>query len=395
MKSSLLAVSLLIGGFFANTVMAREERPVGFRFGRNLTMNPVVNVGAFWESESDGNDESGAGWRVQPAVSFGYQARRTTMGLNLYYTMERGFDNDNGQDSDSFGESFSLQHVLSKKWTLSLTQSFTRSEDDQFIWSNDPMAAPQIYNHKSDNFAFGVGLGYRPNDRWNFSGNATYRFTKYDHANSGDSSTCGLSFMAGRRVFGGRANWNNSFSVSMDKPDGGDNSISYTLMTGYGAPLSAKLSWSTMFGVSFYDYSGFQSDTTVEPAYSISGAWKINRRLSLSVALSSYYSAEYSSRAAQRHYYTWNNALSAGLNYQWSDRNSSNIRFGYNLENHMGATAGARDYDRQYLNVSFSHAYNFNNNVSLYGSVTYRREMGDVADDDDEIRLDAGLSFRF
>lgn len=413
MKYSLLTLGLTVCGFFvADTARAALQQP-GFRFGRDITMNPVVNVGAFWESNARNtahNEKSGAGWRVQPAVSFGFAANRTTVGLNLYYTLERGFDSDNGQDSDSYGESLSINHRFSNKLSFSVSQFYRHSENDQFQPSFSPYAAPTVDTDESDSYGLTLGLGYTPNGRWNFSGTVGWTRTDYDNRGNGsydgDSDTLSFSVMAGRAVFGGRANWNTSFSVSVDDPADGDKSTSYNLMTGYGAPLSAKLSWNAMVGVGIYDYSGYNDDLAVGPSYSISGAWRINRRMALSLALSSNYSPEYSSRYAQRSYYIWNHSLTAGFNYQWDDVNNTRLDVALRYEEHVNdgnydsngnAGQGGGDYERTYFNVRLSHSYAFSDHVSLYGSVSYNTDLysGRDTDDTDDVRLDIGLSFKF
>ncbi len=398
MKHSLIALTVLLAGFVASTARANEGKGPGFRFGPHLTLSPVVNVGVFWEDRDD-NDQSGAGWRVQPALSLGYTAKRSTLGLNLYYSMERGFDDDDGLDSDSFGESLSFHHTLSNKWSFSLTQSYTRSETDEFHPSFDVMKAPTIDNQKTDTFSLGAGVAYHPNERWTHSANAMWSMSKYRDRNGSDSTSASLSYMVGRQIWGGRSNWNTSLTFGLNKPESGDNSTSYTLMTGLGAPFSAKLSWHAMVGASIYNYNGLRNDTSVDPSYSIGGAWKINRRMAFSLSLGSSYGSEYSSAAAQKCYYTWNHNLTAGLNYQWSDRNSTHLNVGFSLEQHVdGAGVGGGDYDRKYFNVSLSHSYNFNAYTSLYASASYHRDMDDGRgndDDDSDIRLDVGLSFRF
>ena len=105
MKYSLLTLGLTVCGLFAANT-ARAAQP-GFRFGRDLTMNPVVNAGIFWESNArntTSDEESGVGWRVQPAVSFGFAANRTTIGLNVFYTLERGFDGGEVISGQSFAK---------------------------------------------------------------------------------------------------------------------------------------------------------------------------------------------------------------------------------------------------------------------------------------------------
>lgn len=408
MKYSLLTLGLTVCGLFAANT-ARAAQP-GFRFGRDLTMNPVVNAGIFWESNArntTSDEESGVGWRVQPAVSFGFAANRTTIGLNVFYTLERGFDSDDGQDSDSFGESLTINHQLSRKWTLSVSQFYRHSEDDQFIPGFGTLYAPTIDTNESDNYGLTVGVGYHPNDRWNFSGTVGWNMSDYKGYNDGDSQSLSASVMVGRSVFGGRANWNTSFSMVVDDPDYGDTSTSYTLMTGYGAPLSAKLSWNAMVGVGIYDYSGYNDDLTVGPSYSVSGAWRVTRRLALSLALSSNYQPEYGSRYEQKSYYIWNHSLTAGANYQWDDRNNTRLDVAFRYEMHVNdgnysdegvaGTAGCDDYERTYVNVRLSHYYNVTESLSVYGSVSYNKDMysGDDDDDSDDFRADIGLSYRF
>ena len=126
MKTPLKLAALLCGCLLATIAFAAPGKEPGFKFGKGWTLLPQVNLGVFWESnarDTVNDEESGGGWRVQPSFSLNYTASRTRLGINGFYTFERGFDNDDALDSDSYGVSFAILRELSQRWNFSLSAS--------------------------------------------------------------------------------------------------------------------------------------------------------------------------------------------------------------------------------------------------------------------------------
>ena len=401
MKKPIFLAALLCGCLTAASLYAKEG--AGFTFdGGKLTVSPVVNMGVFWESNgnnSSHDEDAGAGYHIQPAISFSYAAKRMSFGANTYYTFERGFDSDNGQDSDSYGFSLSGRRELSRRWNLGISASYNHSENDQF--TERPSGIPGIsfaslYKDESDNYALNASLGYR-SERWQFSFGAGWSRTETKGRNnwgSNDSNNYNVSALVGRAI-GPSTYWNVSGSMSFDKPSNGETSTSYALMTGISGEVTNKTSYSAMVGVSFYDYSGNQDDTDFGPSYSVSIAHRFSRRITLSAAFDSRYESEQNANPGD--YYSWSHNLTAAMNFQISDPLSARLSSTFSYEDHTAPAGGS--YDRTYFQTAASLYYAFNSYVSLYTTASWRTDIADGAgyrdDDRDDIRLDAGLSFRF
>ncbi len=381
-------------GCLALPALAKEGP--GFQFnGGRLQVNPVVTTGVFWESDNgNGKDDSGGGWRIQPALSFGYNTRRTNLGLNLFYTYERGFEDKDARDSDSYGVNLSLRQELSRRWNLMVSTSYSRSENDEFYgydWNKS--GVPLIDEDRQENYNFNTALGYRT-DKWQASIGAGWSRSKLLDGWKNCSDVYNLSVLGGRAI-GPHTYWNASVTMSIDKPDYGNTSESYYLMTGVSGETSARTSYSAMAGVGIYDYSGYYGETDIGPTYNISGAYKLSRRVALSMALSSRYEPEYNGDA--KSFYIWSHHLTGAVNFQWTDVLSSRLSVAGMYEQHETPSGtAARSYDRTYVQLSFSTSYKLNDYVSLYGSVSWKEDMysGDRKDED-EYRMDAGLTFRF
>lgn len=399
MKKPLALVAVLCGCLMASAVRGADSKGPGFRFdGGKMVLTPAVSVGAFWESNTRNtakDEKSGAGWRVQPTLSFGYNAKRTNLNINGFYTMERGFDSKDAEDSDSYGVSLGLRQELGDRWNLTLSTSYSRSENDEFYgeaWS--PIGLSRIDENRQESYTANVALGYRSN-KWQASMGAGWSRTKQLDGWKQTTDTYNVSLMGGRAI-GPHTYWNLSLSMSVDDPEFGNTSESYYLMTGVSGELSNRFSYSAMAGVGIYDYSGYYGETEVGPSYDISGAYKFSKRIAFSLALSSRYEPEYNGDA--KAYYVWSHNLTGAVNFQWTDVLSSRFNVAFFYEEHTAPDnwAGARDYDRTYVQVAFNTYYKFNDYASLYGGVSWKTDMysGD-RDDVDNLRGDIGLSFTF
>lgn len=397
MKKPLLFAAFLCGCLLSTTALAGSEHQPGFKFcAGKLVVSPTVNAGITWESNMNDtydHEESGFMWRVQPALAIQYNAKRTTLGMNAFYTMERAFDSNKGGDSDSYGINFSLLQQLNERTRLTVTGAYTRSEDDQFYWTNDPTRPGTIDKDETENYNFNAAWGYTAK-KWHFSLGTGWRRTKQLDGAKQVSDALNINGMWGKAI-GAHTYWDVSLGATLDRPDDGDDSISYTLMTGVSGDISERTSYSAMLGVTMYDYSGYVDDTAFGPAYNISGSYRLTRKITLSLAASSRYESEYAGYGASEHYYVFNHSITAAANFQWTDIISSRLDLRYNFEQHEDAGAGAGDKDRTYYQISASTYYKFNEFATLYGRLAYSKDEYDGGNSKDNVRCELGLSFRF
>lgn len=398
MKRPIQFAAILCGCLIASVALAEGKSETGFAFGpRNAwRLTPRVDVGAFWESNSRNthkNEKSAGGWRVQPSLSLNYKAsERGGLSMNAFYTLERGFDSKDAQDSDSYGASLTFHREIAKNLTLTVTGAYSRTEDDEFYgegWDPANPGLSRIDTDKSERYNANASLGYL-GERWRWSVGVGWHRTHYLDRDTDETDSYNVSALIGRAI-AAHHYWNFSFSTTFD--DASKSSQSYYFMTGLSGSLSGRLSYSTLLGVGVYDYSGTQNDTAVGPNYSASLAYKMNRTFALSLALSSQYKPEYN--YSQDKYYVWSHNLTGALNAQWSERWSSRLNVAMVYEEHVG-NSGAKDYDRTYIQFSFNTAYKFNTYISAYAGVSWKTDMysGDTGDTDD-FRGDIGLSFVF
>lgn len=406
MKNPLLLAAVLCGCLMASVASAEAtgHKGPGFQFmGGKLKLIPTVNVGAFWESnarDTAHNEESGGGWRVQPTLSLSYDMRRTNLGVNGFYTMERGFESKDAQDSDSYGVNIGLRHELSERWNLTLSTSYSRSENDEFYgdtWNNNtwnPYGLSRIDENRQETYNANLALGYR-SEKWQASFGAGWHRSKQLDGWKQTSDSYNASVMLGRAI-GPHTYWNVSLSMSMDDPEYGNTSESYYLMTGASGELSKRFSYSAMAGLGIYDYSGYYGETEFGPSYDISGAYKLSRKVALSLALSSRYEPEYNGDS--KAYYVWSHNLTGAVNVQWCEVLSSRFNTAIMYEEHTSPDnwRGSRDYERTYLQFAFNTYYKFNDYASLNAGVSWKTDMysGD-RDDKDDLRADIGLTYSF
>jgi hypothetical protein len=341
------------------------------------------------------HEESGFSWRIQPALSLSYNARKTTIGTNMFYTRERAFDSGKGGDTDSYGINFTLLQQFNERTRLTISGAYTHSENDQFYWTNDPSAPGSIDKDESENYNFSSALGYTAK-KWHGSIGAAWRRSKQLEGAEQISDAFSVNGMWGKAI-GAYTYWDFSLGATLDRPDDGDDSVSYSLMTGVSGELSARTAYSAMLGVTMYDYNGYVDETAYGPAYNISGSYRLSRKVTLSLAASSRYESEYAGYGASKHYYIFSHTLTAAMNFQWTDVLSSRLDLRYNLEQHEDAGAGAGNSDRTYMQASASTYYKFNQFATMFGRLSYSMDEYDsrANSDRDNLRAELGLSFRF
>lgn len=396
MKKPLIFAAFLCGCLVALPAQAAKEP--GFKFGGSANewvLTPRVDTGIFWESninDVDEHEESGFGWRVQPALSLTHQGRRTKVAANAFYTMERGFDSDDGADADSYGLSFSLLRELSQGLNLSLTASYVRSENDDFYYEAGNVNLPKIDADRTDHYNVHAALGYQ-GSRWQWTVGAGWNRTRQLEGFSDLTDTYTFSAMLGRAI-GDRRYWNVSLTASVDEPENIATSYAYYLMTGISSQVSERLSYNVLVGVGMYDFSGHNSETDFAPSYTASVSYKLNRTFALALSMSSRYEPEYNGQAES--YYVWSHNMTAAVNAQWTDRLSSRLSLAGIFEDHVSPIAGRPDYDRTYMKASLATYYKFNTYTSLYGSLSWMDDQySDHRGDRDNVRADIGLSFTF
>lgn len=399
MKKPLTLAALLCGCIFAATASAKAAYQPGFVFnGGKVRLDPTVNVGIAWESninDTTTHEKDGFLWRIQPALNFSYNAKKTTLGLNMFYTAEHAFDSGDSADSDSYGISFSLLQMLNERARFTLTSTYTHSENDEFYWAGDANRPGSVDKDETDNYNVTGAFGYTAK-KWHASLGAGWRRSEQLEGNKQISDAFNVNAMWGKAV-GAHTYWDVSLGTTLDRPDDGDDSISYTLMTGVSGEVSARTAYTAMLGLTIYDYSGYVDDTSVGPAYNISGSYRLSRKVTLSLAASSSYQSEYAGGGAAKHYYVFSHAITAAANFQWTDVLSSRLDLRYNFEQHEDAGAGRGDSDRTYYQLAASSYYKFNNFATLYGRLSYSKDEYDNRSDSDKdnIRCELGLSFRF
>lgn len=401
MKKPLQLAALLCGIFASSALLAAGKEP-GFRFANGWTLTPVVSAGVYWESnvhDTAHNEESGGGWRVQPTLSLNYTAARTRLGINAFYTLERGFDNADGEDSDSYGVSIGLVRELTQRLNLSFSASYSHTDEDEYYgvgwdWNNPDLG--RISSDETDSYNVNAALGWvSASQKWQGNLGAGFSHSEYDDYDN-DTTSYNLSAQVGRAI-GPHTYWNVSLSGSIDDPDDGDKSVAYYIMTGISGQLSEKLSYTTLVGLGIYDFEGadgYRSDTEYGPSYSASLSYKINRTFALALSLNSRYEAEYNGYADC--YYVWSHNLTGAINAQWTDTLSSSLRLSAFYEEHIdGGDSGFGDTSRTYYQIAFSSAYKFNRYLSLTGSVSWKTDDYDDGETTDNLRADIGLTFTF
>lgn len=393
MKKQLILASVLCG-CVASTDALAAYKP-GFHLG-GLEITPVINAGLAWESNINDtykDEESGMIWRVQPAVSATYSARRTLFTLNGFYTYERGFDSDDGADSDSYGLSGALIRDVGINGKLTMNFAYTRSEDDQFYFggtdANGNTIPSSIDEDERESYNASASYGYR-GPRWMYSfGGGWHRSRQLDGWKTTNDSY-NVSTQAG--IATSATNYlSSAFSISADDPEHGGTSMSYTLMAGVNGNFSERTSYSAMAGVSYYDYSGLVDDTSFSPAYSVSLAKKLTRRLSVALALSSRYEAEDSGLANLS--YVWSHHLTSSMNYTIDDLTSLRLDLAAVFEEHTGVAEGMKDYDRIYFNTRLSLYRKISEVLTGFASVSWRRDDNDDREKDN-IRAEVGVSLK-
>ena len=404
MKKPLQLVALLCGCLVTTSVFAQNiDKGPGFRY-KGWDIGASVSVGAFWESNahnSTTDDESGAGWRVQPSLTLSRQlGDRSSFGTSLFYTMERGFDDEDAQDSDSYGIALNYSRTLNPRWRLSISGSYSHSENDEFYgagWDpNNPMLS-RVDSDETDNYNVNVGLAYTGFRKWNLSIGAGWSRSDYEDSWGSTNDSYNASVTAGYR-WSERTSWNFSLSASTDDPDGGETSHSYSLMTGLSHTISNRLSLTAMVGASFQDYQGYNDDTSVDPSYSLSLSYRASERIALALSLNSTYESEYynDARYNARSTYVWSHNLTGSMTVKWSDKVYSSLSISGFYEEHVATVGGLSDRNRTYIQVACNTSYRFNNYVSMYGSVSWKNDQYDYDNGDDtadDIRLDVGLTF--
>lgn len=404
MKKPLQLAALLCGCLVTTSVFAQNiDKGPGFRY-KGWDIGASVSVGAFWESNahnSTTDDESGAGWRVQPSLTLSRQlGDRSSFGTSLFYTMERGFDDEDAQDSDSYGIALNYSRTLNPRWRLSISGSYSHSENDEFYgagWDpNNPMLS-RVDSDETDNYNVNVGLAYTGFRKWNLSIGAGWSRSDYEDSWGSTNDSYNASVSAGYR-WSERTSWNFSLSASTDDPDGGETSHSYSLMTGLSHTISNRLSLTAMVGASFQDYQGYNDDTSVDPSYSLSLSYRASERIALALSLNSTYESEYynDARYNARSTYVWSHNLTGSMTVKWSDKVYSSLSISGFYEEHVATVGGLSDRNRTYIQVACNTSYRFNNYVSMYGSVSWKNDQYDYDNGDDtadDIRLDVGLTF--
>lgn len=400
MRKPLQLAALLCGCLVTSMLVAAPGKEPGFRFANNWTVSPAVSTGVFWESnarDTYNHEESGGGWRVQPVLSISHRmGERMDLGFNAFYTMERGFDSDNAQDNDSYGANINFSRKLSQRWGLSISASYSHTEDDEYYgvgWDPSNPYLGRLDTEESDNYNVNAALAYLGN-RWNLSLGVGWSRDDTDGGN--ENSQYNFSLGIGR-VLSRTLTWTNTLALVIQDQSYGNDSYSYYLMTGFSKMLSDRLSATAQVGVSIQDYDGYENDTSVDPSYSVNVAYKATRKIALALSLNSRYESEH--YGDTRDSYMWTHNLMGAVNVQWTDVLSSRLTLAGIYEDHTSTVAGYGDETRIYFQAAFTTSYKFNRYTAIYGGVTWTQDEYefDTGDDEtkDNIRLDLGLTFTF
>lgn len=412
MKKPLAIVALLIGIGMATSssvaVAASKTPGITFNNGK-LHINPAVSIGIFHDSNVHGTydtdeegEEGGAGWKVAPTLQLNFTGKSTSILLGGSYTANRGFNKEDSLDTDSYGQNLVISHQLSRRIALTLTQSFSHSENDEF---RDGLggAAPSIDNRATQNLSINGALAIQLSSLSSLSLGAGYTLSNSLEDDGADSTSYSFQGQYSRQR-SAHTNWLLTGSLGLDKPDDGQGSNSYTLLAGIGSNLAKNINYQVQGGFSVYAFEGSQSETNISPSYSVTLAWQVAHRLALSMAMNSNYQPS-DSQKDQANSYIWVNSMTMGVNYKpaFSDKVTFRLDVGYNLEQTIysgESTFGYTpdDYDRNYFNSRFNVYYAFNPYLSLYAGTGYNYETTNEGGDDKnktEIRSDIGLQFKY
>ena len=402
MKKSII-LAALCGAFLAAPAMAdADDDAPGFTFGprQNITFLPTVNAGVFWESNARrtaSNEKDGAAWRVQPMFSLTYNTLQTNLSASGFYTLIRGFEDKNAQDSDTYGAALSLRRALGKRWNFISSLTYSRTENDEFYgegWSG-PGSPAYVDENRSENYNFMLSLGYR-GEKWKSSVSGGWSRSRQLDGWRIVSNTYTGSLLVGR-MLGAHMSWDNSVTMSIHDPQRGKISESYYLMTGVAGEVTQKTSYTAMGGVAIQSFHGYQNETAVGPAYNVSVAHRFTQTLAASALLSSTYKAE--NNGDVKATYVWRHSLTGAVNKAWTDRINSRLNASVIYEDHQagGSAYKSQEWERTYIRVAFNTSYKFNKYMSLYGGVSWSDNLysGGGKKDYDCFRADLGLTFVF
>lgn len=399
MKKPLILAAILAGVFSSWIYAASDDTPgIKFNDGK-VVLTPVVNVGAFWESNTHNeidDEDSGAGWRVQPALQLDVKGNNATLAARGFYTLERGFDGDDGMDSDSYGEDVRLTFGLGQKVNIELRQFYTRSENDQF-YGNNGLGVAMIDTTKQENLSISGALSYQFSERFSATLGLGYNKTRYLDIDGVDTDSMSAQLMLARKI-SEKTDLLGAAVMGISDGESARSSETYSLMAGIGSRATENITYRALVGVSFFAFDGGtgNDDTLCRPSYSLSGAWKLSEVLALSALADSRYMNSYRGSGYQATTALWVNSFSLALNIQATKALSFRLDASYKNEDGESDVAGVRDYTHSYTALAARAFFRFNQYTSLYAGVSHNiDDYSDMADSRDNTRLDVGLQFRW
>lgn len=351
-----------------------------------------------------GGKRSSWGTDFSPSGSYKFSRDQTTLDLNSRYGM-RYYEDRRGNSADhSFDFGLNLEHRVTEKQTLSITDSFAVAQEPGVL---DPVATTTFLRTPGNNFRNNVQLKYAWDDiieRW--SGEVSYANTFYDYEQDFSSSGLpgsrsalldrveNLFTVAGRyRIFDETATEllvgysfgltdstsKDPLDVALNLPSTRD-SRSHYLFTGVGHKFTPELRFNGRIGVQYVEYPNaakaapvFQSSQT-SPYADASGTWDYlpNSSAQLGFRISRNTTDVTTSVDAQ------STTVYTSLNHEFTPDIKGTLLAQYQLSE-FRQNAGVRDIADNIFTTGVNLEWRFHQSVSLEGGYNYDRQDADLA----------------
>ncbi len=385
------------------TLSARAQEVGIYYPNSNFLWTPSLSLGVYYDSninstkKNEPGKKDGVGLTISPSLGLGITGNRIELTARGWYTWERG--NEDGMDGDYWGEQVSLSKWTEKGWRFMLSESYRRTNNDEFYGGSDTETA-YIDSREQESFSLNGAIAKTSASEktvWTLGGG--YSKLRYIGDNRGLSGSESYDFQGQINYqLTGKTDLVGVLTFGADSGDMKEDSYQYTAMAGFSSRigLAKKFTYRAVAGIGMYEYGGQGGGSNIAPSYSVSAAWAITDKWALSALANSQFTP---SDSYQNTMYRWSNAFSLGLNYKPRPKFDFRADVSYRIEDNRvdDSTYSALEYTRSYYAFRLRGNYRITRWMSVYASGSYIMDRYDEAyyGDMDEYRIDAGVQFKY
>jgi len=401
MKIRVMLLGVLCAGVAGSFGSANAAPGEGIRLGGDVLVRPFVNAGVSYDSNPlvlpEGDEKSDTFTDVNPGVSVSKSGEKISVDALLWGRFRR-FDKFDSEDQDDWSQKVSLKLGRRDGWQLGLHERYGRVTDydvsdpspaDSERTSDDVTAPPLAAVERSsrvnrDLLDVGITIGGPISDKNAVGLRYDYGKTDYDPAYLLDSEEQKVAAKAARKLTDKSSAIVIAEYIMMDNDSLNDPANYYAARAGWRWQGTDKSQFEGSVG--FYQFS-LKDTADVEQdsdgvSYSLAWYWQALSKVLVSVGARSDVQLSAEAAAVSKSV----DSVSAGVQYDASEKLSVALLLGYRNEDYIDVDASAEQY-----HARVRCNYQVQKWLNVFGEVWQDQVSSGSLGDSEESRVTLGV----